>query len=199
MKTLTLTLTAMVGLLLLSSSTQNDRIDQIRTWYKEVEGKLKDCQIVEVEGDYVDGAAQMVTGWFDPVTNQFLKVDMYMGWDHHEETAQHYLHNGELFFTFVQGNGVKEFFTAEEMDVDEDTYYESGMEVKTYEGYEFRYYYEDSKTIRALEKRKTFRADDEPTMDGASNEEIKPEYEYYEEARLLLTEYLELLKEKQGK
>lgn len=199
MKTFSFGLTTILGLFLLSSSTESDRIDQIRTWFKEIEGKLANCEIVEIEGDYVDGSVPLATGWFDPITNQFIKLDLYTARDHHEEYAEHYLHNGELFFSFVYGNGVREFFTAEEMEMDEEAYYDSGMEVKTYEGFELRYYYEDGKTIRTMEKRKTFGPDDEPTMDGASNKEIVDEEEYYDRALEDVTVYLKRLKEKQGK
>ncbi|MBN4077549.1 hypothetical protein JYT25_00185 [bacterium AH-315-C20] len=191
---------ALIGCLILlvmtQSSTTDGHIDQIREWYKEIEAKVKTCQLVETEGEYFEGTTPEVKGWYEKETEQFIKIECYMGADHHEETVSYYLNNGIVFFTFTEGTGVDEFHTAEDMGMGEDEYWESGMEAKTYDSWEDRLYFHDEKCIRSLHRSNIYKVGDALSFKGVDNEnaEIDPD------AYIIATEhagwYLDYLKKK---
>jgi hypothetical protein len=183
-------------LFLTQSSTQDDRIDQIRAWYKEIEGKLSSCTLIETEGEYFEGTVPEVKGWYDNVTNQFIKIEAYMGADNHEETIMYYLNNGIVFFTFTQGTGVDEFYTAEEMNMSEEEYYESGMEAKTYDSWEDRRYFHDRKCIRNLHRSKVYKTSETLSFKGVENEDAEIDPDAYTAVVEQTDMFLEYLKNK---
>lgn len=151
-----------------------DDIKQIRKWYGEVESKMKECQKMNLE-DYtqledIDGPME-VLAYYHPATDKFLKIEFRVFADWHEEVSQYYLNNEQLFFEYTTGNSADEMYTAEELNITEQEFWERGGEAKTISYSQYRTYYKDGEVIRFLSKFKTVKSED-PAPDFSKMENV---------------------------
>ena len=145
---------------LIMAQSVEDEINTIRKWYGKVEGKLTNCQVVELS-DWVDdedysGYMPEITGYYDKDLDQFIKIVEIGYADWHEITKMYYLNNGELFFIFMKGYYAGEMYTAEELGISEEEFWQMGGEAKNLDAFEERIYFSNEKIIRYLIKEKTF-------------------------------------------
>ena len=144
----------------LIAQTTDDKIKNIRSWYKDVEENLTRCTVIELT-DWVDeqeyfGYNPVFKGYYNAENKQFIKIEEKGMADWHEVTKMYYLKGGVLFFVFIKGYNADEMYTAEELGISETEFWQRGGEAKNLKAYEERIYLAENKTIRYLKKEKIF-------------------------------------------
>ncbi|MBD3635889.1 MAG: hypothetical protein HUJ25_00995 [Crocinitomicaceae bacterium] len=158
----------------LTAQTNEDRIEEIRSLYKDVESRLKNCREIPLtlfyDEDYVTGGSTETVGYYDTTKKELIKITETSYYDWAEDVTSYYFHKGELFFIFSKGNSRGEMYTADELGISEDELWESGGEAKTLIYYENRYYFLDKTCIRHLSKEVEIDADKEGDLSKVENE-----------------------------
>jgi hypothetical protein len=147
------------------SQKEQNQIEEIKSWYKEIESNLKNCAIVKNpsfwDDNYPTGSTLDLVGYYDSTKGYFVKIITYSGGDWHEEWNSYYFNDSILFFIYSRGYTPGEYYTAEEMEMSEEEYWQSGGECKNLDAFEQRLYYADKKCIRFLSKNEIVKDYDE--------------------------------------
>ena len=126
------------------------QIADIRTWYSEVEAVLERC-IVVTAGSSAGPNAE-VTGYYDTISQSFVKVvDQYMG-DWNEGIYSYYFHEGELFFLFEEVYTTDGTYSAEELGITDEELWRRGPQPKSLLFTQERKYFRDNECIQHLTK-----------------------------------------------
>ncbi|MCB9224066.1 MAG: hypothetical protein H6582_07830 [Crocinitomicaceae bacterium] len=163
---------------LASSQSTEDRVKTIREWYKETEGKIKNCiqlPLTDInDPNYVVGGSYDIIAYYDSASHQIIKIVEETYYDWAVNKTSWYFKKGECFFIFNEFNGAKEMYTAEELEITEEEYWQRGGEAKTVEFNEDRMYYNsEGKCIRYLNKNTVVPASEtQPNMKDVSNETL---------------------------
>ena len=169
-----LLLTLLIVPALSFSQTEEDRIKDIRSWYKEVEGNLENCIKIPLtmfyDSEYVRGGSTEIEGYYDTINKVIIKIVERTYYDWAEDATSYYFHDKEMFFIFSTGSGPGEMYTAEELGVSEEELWEMGGEAKTLNYYQDRYYYQNEKCIRHLNKAAEISSEEEVDMSKVENE-----------------------------
>ncbi|MEX1002606.1 MAG: hypothetical protein WDZ35_10870 [Crocinitomicaceae bacterium] len=150
-------------------------IQQIKEWYKQIEDNLDNCVKVPLtafyDEDYVTGGSSDLEGYIDTTTNQLVKIIEHTYYDWAEDVNSYYFHEGNLFFIFSHGNYPGEMYTAEELEISEDELWQRGGEAKTINYYERRVYYKSAVCIRHQYKEKEYDVEAQPDLKLEKNDE----------------------------
>ncbi|UKN02175.1 hypothetical protein K6119_01415 [Paracrocinitomix mangrovi] len=157
------------------SQDEEQRIKDIRKWYASIESQLENCRVDTLQdfndSEYVIGGYVEVFGYFDTISNSYIKFEEQASYDWAYAITSYYFHEGQLFFIFTEGSGPGEMYTAEELEITEEELWNRGGEAKTIVAFEERYYYDsDGKCIRKLHKEKEFPSEEEPDLSETVNE-----------------------------
>ena len=158
----------------LSYGNEED-IQQIKTWHKQIEDNLSKCVKIPLtvfyDEDYVTGGSNDLEGYFDTTTNQLVKIVEHTYYDWAEDENAYYFHDGNLFFVFSSGSYPGEMYTAEELETIEDELWQRGGEAKTINYYERRIYYKAAICIKHLYKEKEYDVEETPNLSSTENGE----------------------------
>jgi hypothetical protein len=187
--------------ILTNAQDTEDRIKNIRAWYKDIESRLDKC--VEIpftmyyDENYDKGGSSDLMGYYDTVSMELIKVveHNYMDWA--EDISSYYYYKGDLFFIYQNGYTPGEMFTATELGISDDELWESGGEAKTLEHYQNRYYFLDKNCIQYLHKEAEVDIDKEADLKDVEHKELSTEssdivmlnhngYRFYEQLMLQL-------------
>ena len=161
-------------------------IAQIKKWYQTIEENLDNCITYKVDefvhDDNSGENSSELLAFFDKETNQFVKLVEYTAGEWHEQWMSYYFNNGTLFFIFVEGYYGGDYYSAEELDLEEEEYYQMGLEPKNLDAYEERFYFSQNECIEYLTKSKTINIDAPRDLSNIKNEDgdlYDIDYNYY--------------------
>lgn len=172
------------------AQTEEERITAIRKWFKETESKLKACKQFTYQDlqdpDYVTGGSSDQVVYFDTATNQIIKITEYIYYDWAYTETSWYFNQSKCYFVFEKSSSVKDMYTAEELGMTDEEFWQSGGEAKTMEHTENRLYFnKEGKCIRYLVKNKVVSADESsPDMSEVKNEKDDPTDGYCVELKI---------------
>jgi len=178
----------LITLLLLSfsifSMAQENRIEEIRTQFNYINSQ-KEYQTFFLENnDYIDHVDMGITATAFFKNDTLFKVIEKAYFNYYNSTTEYYYWDNELFFVYTVENNY-------EVILDEDSSFLEFNYDKQYESFTGRYYYENGKEIKRIEKGESYSSVKQEINAESLRYEFLNITENYETYLLLQGEWIE--------